>query len=80
MPTLLVTGANRGLGLEFVRQYAADGWRVVACARQPGTATELAALAARHPARRACTRSTSATPTRSARWPRSSPARRSTCC
>jgi NAD(P)-dependent dehydrogenase (short-subunit alcohol dehydrogenase family) len=49
MPTLLVTGANRGLGLEFVRQYAADGWRVVACARQPATATELAALAARQP-------------------------------
>jgi len=33
MPTLLVTGANRGLGLEFVRQYAADGWRVLACCR-----------------------------------------------
>ena len=28
--TILVTGANRGLGLEFARQYAADGWRVVA--------------------------------------------------
>ena len=33
MPTLLVTGATRGLGLEFVRQYAADGWRVLACCR-----------------------------------------------
>jgi NAD(P)-dependent dehydrogenase (short-subunit alcohol dehydrogenase family) len=34
MPTVLITGANRGLGLEFARQYAADGWRVIACARQ----------------------------------------------
>lgn len=33
MPTLLVTGANRGLGREFVRQYASDGWRVHATAR-----------------------------------------------
>jgi len=33
MPTILVTGANRGLGLEFVRQYAADGWRVLAVVR-----------------------------------------------
>ncbi len=34
MPTVLVTGANRGLGLEFVRQYRADGWEVIATARQ----------------------------------------------
>lgn len=33
MPTVLITGANRGLGLEFVRSFAADGWRVHACAR-----------------------------------------------
>lgn len=33
MRTALVTGAGRGLGLEFVRQYAADGWRVLACHR-----------------------------------------------
>lgn len=33
MPTLLVTGANRGLGLEFVRQYRAAGWDVIATAR-----------------------------------------------
>jgi NAD(P)-dependent dehydrogenase (short-subunit alcohol dehydrogenase family) len=38
MPTVLITGAGRGLGLEFVRQYAADGWRVLACARDPGAA------------------------------------------
>ena len=41
MPTVLITGANRGLGLEFVRQYAADGWRVHATARDPDSATEL---------------------------------------
>lgn len=35
MPSVLITGANRGLGLEFVRQYQADGWEVIATARQP---------------------------------------------
>lgn len=45
MPTLLVTGAARGLGLEFVRQYSAEGWRIHACARDPQSA-ELASLAA----------------------------------
>ena len=39
--TVLVTGANRGLGLEFARQYAADGWRVIACCRAPKDAPEL---------------------------------------
>jgi NAD(P)-dependent dehydrogenase (short-subunit alcohol dehydrogenase family) len=39
--TILVTGANRGLGLEFARQYAADGWRVIACCRNPKDAPEL---------------------------------------
>src|SRR5258706_9390584 len=42
MPTVLVTGANRGLGLEFTRQYAADGWHVIACCRKPATASALA--------------------------------------
>ncbi len=45
MPTLLISGANRGLGLEFVRQYAADGWDVIAGVRRPDEASELRALA-----------------------------------
>ena len=35
MSTVLITGAARGLGLDFVKQYAARGWRVHACAREP---------------------------------------------
>lgn len=41
---MLITGANRGIGLEFARQYAADGWRVLATCRQPERAQELRAL------------------------------------
>jgi NAD(P)-dependent dehydrogenase (short-subunit alcohol dehydrogenase family) len=48
MATVLVTGANRGLGLEFVRQYAADGWNVVATARQPEKSEGLQKLARAH--------------------------------
>ncbi len=44
--SILVTGANRGLGLEFTRQYAADGWRVFAACRSPDSAPELQRLAA----------------------------------
>ena len=44
MPTVLITGAGRGLGLEFVRQYAADGWTVIATARTPDRHADLAAL------------------------------------
>jgi len=46
--TVLVTGANRGLGLEFVRQYAGDGWKVWAACRSPKSAKELKALQAQH--------------------------------
>jgi len=46
--TVLVTGANRGLGLEFVRQYADDGWRVLAACRAPKSARELKELGSRH--------------------------------
>ena len=45
MPSILITGANRGLGLEFCRQYGEQGWRVFACCRQPDTASELQVLA-----------------------------------
>jgi NAD(P)-dependent dehydrogenase (short-subunit alcohol dehydrogenase family) len=41
MPTVFITGANRGIGLEFARQYAAEGWRVLATARDPQGASEL---------------------------------------
>ncbi|HEV2865519.1 MAG TPA: SDR family oxidoreductase [Allosphingosinicella sp.] len=42
MPTVLITGAGRGIGLEFARQYAVDGWRVIATVR--GDSSELEAL------------------------------------
>ena len=42
---VLITGANRGLGLEFTKQYAADGWNVLACCRHPQSALDLQALA-----------------------------------
>jgi len=41
MATVLITGANRGIGLEFARQYAADGWRVIAACRNPKRAGDL---------------------------------------
>ncbi len=44
--TVLITGANRGIGLEFARQFAARGWRVIGTARRPDEATALRALAA----------------------------------
>ena len=47
--TVLITGSNRGLGLEFVKQYAAAGWNVIATARDVTGAKELRELAARHP-------------------------------
>jgi NAD(P)-dependent dehydrogenase (short-subunit alcohol dehydrogenase family) len=48
-PTVLVTGGNRGLGFEFVRQYAAMGWNVIATARKPEKAEALQALAKQFP-------------------------------
>ena len=45
MPSTLITGANRGLGFEFARQYLADGWQVYAACRDPASASELRRLA-----------------------------------
>ena len=48
MPTVLITGANRGLGLEFCRQYAGKDWDVIACCRNPAQAGELSVLRQHH--------------------------------
>lgn len=46
MPSILITGANRGLGLAFAKQYAAAGWRIYAACRTPDAADTLNAVAA----------------------------------
>jgi NAD(P)-dependent dehydrogenase (short-subunit alcohol dehydrogenase family) len=46
MPTALIIGASRGIGLELVRQYRADDWRVIATARTPQAITQLTQLGA----------------------------------
>ncbi len=48
-PTVLITGSNRGIGLEFARQYAEKGWRVIATCRRPEEAEELKKIASGHP-------------------------------
>lgn len=48
MPTALVTGASRGLGLEWTRQLLTDGWEVAATCRDPRRADRLGALAREH--------------------------------
>src|SRR6476620_1767894 len=45
MASALITGANRGIGLEFARQYLANGWQVYAACRDPASASELSRLA-----------------------------------
>lgn len=44
MSTILITGANRGIGLELAKNYAAAGWNVIACCRKPQEAKALAAV------------------------------------
>jgi len=44
---ILITGANRGIGLELARQYSSEGWQVFACCRSPENATDLSQLAAK---------------------------------
>ena len=44
MPTVLITGANRGIGLELTRQHVAAGWEVIACCRKPAEADALSSL------------------------------------
>nr|WP_295661558.1 SDR family oxidoreductase [Polymorphobacter sp.] len=46
MPSVVIVGASRGIGREFVRQYLGDGWSVVATARSPEQVAELAAAGA----------------------------------
>lgn len=46
MTRVLITGANRGLGLEFCNHYAKQGWDVLACCRNPEKATQLTKLTA----------------------------------
>lgn len=49
MERVLITGANRGIGLEFARQYAARGAAIFAGCRRPEQATDLQQLSAHHP-------------------------------
>lgn len=49
MQTTLITGANRGIGIELVKQYLDDKWRVIACCRDPDHANELQALKLQFP-------------------------------
>jgi 3-hydroxybutyrate dehydrogenase len=44
MPTVFITGANRGLGLAFAQSYAGDAWRVIAACREPAKAPALGKL------------------------------------
>jgi len=46
-PTVVITGANRGLGLAFARRFSADGFQVIGTARQPDKAVELRAMGVR---------------------------------
>jgi len=47
-PTVFITGSNRNIGLEFVKQFSANNWNVIATARNPQEASELQTIAAEH--------------------------------
>jgi len=47
-PTVFITGSNRNIGLEFVKQFSANNWNVIATARNPQEANELQTIAAEH--------------------------------
>lgn len=49
MSTLLLTGANRGLGLELCKQFLQSGWKVIATCRNPNNATRLSVLVDKYP-------------------------------
>ena len=49
MPTVFVTGANRGLGFEHVKQYAEKDWEVIACSRNPEKSKDLLELSKKFP-------------------------------
>lgn len=48
VPTVLITGANRGIGFQFVKQYTAKGWKVIATCRTPNKEAALQEFAAKH--------------------------------
>ncbi len=47
-PTVFITGSNRNIGLEFVKQFSENNWNVIATARKPWEANELKTIAAEH--------------------------------
>ena len=47
-PTVFITGSNRNIGLEFVKQFSENNWNVIATARKPEDASELQTIAAAH--------------------------------